>query len=210
MKTTGQILHQSRLALGISLDRLSEITKIDVKYITALEADDYKSLPSETFAKGFIRNLSQNLGKNPDDLVAIFRRDYRQSTQVSKSPVIRRNRTPLSVNFFSSRFALITIGALVFSVYLFFQFRFFLAPPKLQLIKPAMNSVLVSPVDIEGTTSTDTGVTINGDIQAKPDADGHFSTGVTFPVGENKIEIKATNRFGRSITQSVTITIVSQ
>jgi cytoskeleton protein RodZ len=63
MKTVGQLLHAERLKKNISIEELSLATKIDGKYIEALESDRYNLLPSETFTKGFIRNLSLRSGR---------------------------------------------------------------------------------------------------------------------------------------------------
>src|SRR3989344_5617289 len=96
MKTVGQIISQARQKRGLSIDQLSGLTKIDSKYISALEQDHYYSLPSETFAKGFIRNLCQRLDLNPNELVAIFRRDFRHPEQSSVTK--RRHRLNLPDN----------------------------------------------------------------------------------------------------------------
>jgi len=64
MKTVGQIISQARKEQQISIEKLSQITKIDPDYLKALEKDEYELLPSHTFIKGFIRNVAQALGKN--------------------------------------------------------------------------------------------------------------------------------------------------
>ncbi len=207
MKTVGQILKTAREEKNFSLEQLSSLTKIDVKYIAALESDAYDRLPSETFAKGFIRNLSLRLDKKPDELVAVFRRDYRQPQDKNKQP---KRRQHFSFSFFNSQFAFFGLAILVFFVYLGFQFRVILTPPKLEVQRPVPNSVLVSPLEIEGITSVDSVIKINEDTRAKPDGSGHFLVRFTLPIGETTITIQSTNRFGRSSVIKVPITIVGQ
>jgi hypothetical protein len=69
---------------------------------------------------------------------------------------------------------------------------------------------MASPVDIEGTTSTDSLVTINDDNVVKPDQNGAFQISLNLPIGETTIRVKATNRFSRTATVSVPVTIISK
>lgn len=208
MKTVGQLLHAERTRKKISIEELSLATKIDWKYIQALEADRYDLLPSETFAKGFIRNLLLNLGSDPEEFIAVFRRDYRDPDTNKKSS--KQHKTP-KINFphMSSQLLPVVFGVVVFVIYLGFQFRATLVPPPLNINKPQSGIVLTSPVDIQGTTSTNCLVTINDDNVIKPDQNGAFQINLNFPIGETSLKIKTTNRFGRSQTVEVPLTIIS-
>ncbi len=206
MKTVGQMLHSGRQRRNLSLDQLSSLTKIDTKYIDALEQDRYHDLPSETFAKGFIRNLAQRLDLDPNELVAIFRRDFRM-------PDRERSGKPHRSLVFrgpNSQIWPFILGAAAFIIYLVFQFRAILTPPKLNILKPVSGSVLVSPIEIEGDTALDALIYINEETQAKPDSSGHFFARINFPVGEVTLEIKAVNRFGRTSEEKIPITVISK
>lgn len=209
MKTVGQLLHTDRIKKNISIEELSLATKIDVKYILALEDDKYDLLPSETFTKGFIRNLSLTLGNDPKEYIAVFRRDYKSPVDGIKKTSQRKTQ---KFNFphLSSQIFPIVLGAIVFLVYLGIQFRAILIPPPLELNKPQSGSVLSSPVDISGTTSTDSLVTINEENVIKPDQNGNFQISINLPVGESTLTIKTTNRFGRSQINKIPLTIISQ
>lgn len=206
MKTVGQILRSGRQGRNLSIDQLSSLTKIDGRYIEALEQDRYHDLPSETFAKGFIRNLAQRLDLNPNELVAIFRRDFRLPDRNRPVTLRRRNFIP----GFSSQILPFVLGALAFIIYLVFQFRVILTPPKLKIDKPVSGSVLISPIEIEGETSLDAVVFINEDTQVKPDNTGKFFARINLPIGETTLDIKAVNRFSRTAGEKVLITIVSK
>lgn len=209
MKTVGQLLHTDRIKKNISIEELSLATKIDVKYILALEDDKYDLLPSETFTKGFIRNLSLTLGNDPKEYIAVFRRDYKSPVngfkKTSQRKTLRFNLPHLSSQLFP-----IVLGVIVFFVYLGIQFRAILIPPPLELNKPQSGSVLSSPIDISGTTSTDSLVTINEENVIKPDQNGNFQISINLPVGESTLTIKTTNRFGRSQINKIPLTIISQ
>lgn len=206
MKTVGQIIRSVRVKRGFSIDQISSLTKIDSRYITALEEDDFSKLPSETFAKGFIRNLSQRLDLNPGELIAIFRRDYRLPEQTTSSKRSRRLFLPDN----TAQFLPFILGGLVFIIYLIFQFRAIVTPPKLWLSSPVEGAVLVSPVEIEGETAIDATVFINDETKVRPDSTGHFLTRVNLPIGETIIEIKTVNRFSRSASEKISVTIISK
>lgn len=208
MKTVGQLLHNERVKKNLSIEELSHATKIDGKYIEALEEDKYDLLPSETFAKGFIRNLSLTLGNDPEDFIAVFRRDYKTPNlkNSAKSP---HQNNKFNLSHFSSQLMLIILGLIIFIVYLIFQFRVILTPPPLKLNRPQNGSVLSSPVDISGNTSNDSLVTINENNVIKPDQNGNFQINLSLPVGETEILIKTTNRFGRSTNIKIPLTIIS-
>ena len=60
-KTLGQLLKESREALGISIAEASYQTKIRDYYLLALENEDVKSLPSPVQGKGFLKNYASFL-----------------------------------------------------------------------------------------------------------------------------------------------------
>jgi cytoskeletal protein RodZ len=209
MKTVGQLLNSARLKKELSIEELSLATKIDSKYIEALEADRFDLLPSETFTKGFIRNISLRLESDPDELIAVFRRDYRQP-DIKSSQIKTHKKTAVKLSFLSSKLFPITLGISVFVIYLVFQFRVILTPPPLEITRPSKDTVLVSPIDIAGTTSSDSLVTINDSNVVKPDQEGNFQIFLNLPVGETIITIKTTNRFSRSTTKTLPLTVISK
>jgi len=209
MKTVGQILKSERIRKNISIDHLSILTKIDSKYIIALESDQYNLLPSETFIKGFIRNIGLRLDRDPDELIAVFRRDFRHPHK-QKNDVIVHRKPSISNYFFSSQLLPFVGGGLIFLIYLGFQFRAILTPPKLEIISPINQSILVSPIEISGTTEVGARITINGDTEATADSSGDFGVRLSLPIGETETEIVATNRFNRSTTKKLSLTIISK
>ena len=62
MKTVGSILKEARTARNITLAQTEEATKIRLKFLKAIESDDYSGLPSLSYAKGFVKNYSEYLG----------------------------------------------------------------------------------------------------------------------------------------------------
>ena len=51
----------------ISLDEIAQQTKISINTLRDLENDNYKALPGNTIAKGFVRSYAKAVGINPTD-----------------------------------------------------------------------------------------------------------------------------------------------
>ncbi len=60
--TIGQRLKQLREAKGVSLEEVSQETRIRMKYLRAIEANDIESLPSPMQMRGFLRLYASILG----------------------------------------------------------------------------------------------------------------------------------------------------
>ncbi len=65
----GNMIQRARLYKNISIDRMSEATRISRPYLMAIETNDYKNLPAAVFTRGFIVQISKILGL-PDAKVA--------------------------------------------------------------------------------------------------------------------------------------------
>ena len=68
----GSVLHQLREEKQISMDEMSEITKINSLYLKAVEENDLPSLPSPVFVQGFVRQMAKTLGLNHHKVVKSY------------------------------------------------------------------------------------------------------------------------------------------
>ena len=57
----GRFIKTVREHLNISLEGIHKKTHIPIKYLQAIESDSFKQLPSTTFVKGYIQNISKIL-----------------------------------------------------------------------------------------------------------------------------------------------------
>jgi cytoskeletal protein RodZ len=69
MSSFGEELRRERELRQISLREISESTKINVRYLDALEHNDFKHLPGGVFNKGFVRAFAQYIGVDPESMV---------------------------------------------------------------------------------------------------------------------------------------------
>lgn len=58
----GGFLQRVRLYKNVSIDKMSDATRISRPYLMAVETNDYKSLPAAVFVRGFIVQVARQLG----------------------------------------------------------------------------------------------------------------------------------------------------
>jgi hypothetical protein len=93
-ETVGSLLRESREARGLTLDDAARATRIRVKYLAVIEADEFESLPSAAQARGFLRNYSEYLGLDADEVLALFDAPPRRMSFTEFARALVRPRTP--------------------------------------------------------------------------------------------------------------------
>ena len=72
MAGEGQMLRAAREEKKWSFMDTEDTTKIRVRYIQALEEEDYDVLPGTTYVKGYLRTYAKQLGLNPDEIIGLY------------------------------------------------------------------------------------------------------------------------------------------
>jgi cytoskeleton protein RodZ len=72
MSAFGERLRREREMRGVTLDEISESTKISRRHLESLEREDFDSLPGGIFNKGFVRAYARFLGLDEDQAVADY------------------------------------------------------------------------------------------------------------------------------------------
>src|SRR4030095_422268 len=86
MSSFGESLRRERELRQISLREISEATKINLRYLDALERDDFRHLPGGVFNKGFVRAYAQFIGIDPETMVTAYREeDGRQQSRAARA-----------------------------------------------------------------------------------------------------------------------------
>lgn len=207
----GKQLKAVRRTAGLSLDSVSQATKIRKQFIKALEDGNYDELPADVYARGFMENYAKFLGFPTDELLLQYKRE-RGVTGRGKPelriPKRRSYRPQLAIN---PRTLWISFGVLSFLLavgYIISQVSGFAAAAKLEVTKPAPNANITSEtVDVEGITDSGAQLSINN--QPVPtDPNGGFHEQVRLLSGTNTLRIAAKNKTGRE--KVVTRTVVAQ
>jgi cytoskeletal protein RodZ len=204
MKTVGSILREARVAKKIILADVEQGTKIRIKFLEAIESDDFSVMPSISYAKGFVKNYSDFLGLDSGRILAFFRR---QNDEMPGSALLPKSTDePLNRTFWQltpGRFIALLVACLasLFLIYLGYQYRALRQAPMLIIDAPA-NQVVVSDrrIDILGKTDPDATITING-ISVLVRGDGKFFDQIALESGVNTITVVATSRLGKTTSQ---------
>lgn len=71
----GGILKGTREAKSVSLEEISNRSKISRRFLEAIERGDYSLLPSDMFIRSFIRQYAQIVGLEGEEMVELYRRE---------------------------------------------------------------------------------------------------------------------------------------
>src|SRR5260370_29389077 len=110
----GEKLRLEREARGIALRDISEQTRISMRYLEAIEVDDYRRLPGGIFNRSFIRAYAKFIGYDENEAIEDYMRTLREhgeSTDESPTKSFRsvvytdegpHNRSPLLTLFLAA------------------------------------------------------------------------------------------------------------
>jgi len=74
-ESAGDVLRLAREARGLSLAQIADQTRVPQRHLEAIEAGDYQSLPSHTYATGFARAYARAVGADEVAIAAQVRRE---------------------------------------------------------------------------------------------------------------------------------------
>ena len=77
-ESIGEKLRLARETRGIALRDISDQTRISMRYLEAIEADDYRRLPGGIFNRSFIRAYAKFVGYDEDQAIDEYGRTLRE------------------------------------------------------------------------------------------------------------------------------------
>ena len=207
MRTVGQLLKEERQKKGFTLEQIERSTKIRFKFLTAIDADDYKLLPALPYIQGFIKNYSDFLGLRTTTTLALFRRQFANKEQNRETHVEQPLTEPIwrpTPN--KVLFTLILFIVLLLFGYFFIQYQALHSPPPLTIESPKEDLVTKEAViAVFGVTDHDATITFNK-VPILVHEDGKFYKDISLALGSNTLEIISTSRVGEKTTNIRRIT----
>lgn len=200
MRTVGQILKQEREKKFYTLDEIEKTTKIRKELLEALEDGQYSKLPPPTFIQGFIKSYGKFLGLDTGKLLAVFRREF--SDEKNPPKILESFTNPIDKKAFKitpTKILILFVLALivVFFAYLWFEYRFLVGTPYLEVTKPIDQlSVNIESVLVSGRTDPEAEISINNQ-QIQVDLSGKFSQEIKLTENINNIVIEARSKDGK-------------
>ncbi len=68
-ESVGEIIRKTRITKRISIETLAKDLKLNIKYIKALEAENFEELPADAYARVYIRSIAEYLMLDPDMII---------------------------------------------------------------------------------------------------------------------------------------------
>ena len=159
----GEYLRQIRLAQKLELNDVASDLNMPLKALTALEQDDYKSLPEPAFIKGYYRSYAKYLKTDATAIIQRFDEIYANDTgllpnhALNNSPIKIMGKLPGSKSDRNRKWlkrslililALIVIGVIVTMLQNW-------SAKKTNTVTPQNSNVEVLPLNIGAATSGD-------------------------------------------------------
>ena len=80
----GDLLRRERERQNLSIKDIEKVTSIRALYIDAIEKGEYKTLPGEVYAKGFVRNYANYLKLNANEIVNAFNEEMHPQEELQE------------------------------------------------------------------------------------------------------------------------------
>lgn len=73
MELIGARLNQARMMANLALQDIADRTKISLRFLTAIENDDFSALPGRVYIYGFTRAFARVVGLDEESVLAALR-----------------------------------------------------------------------------------------------------------------------------------------
>lgn len=73
MELIGARLNQARLMANLALQDIADRTKISLRFLSAIENDDFSALPGRVYIFGFTKAFARAVGLDEESMVAALR-----------------------------------------------------------------------------------------------------------------------------------------
>ncbi|ATF14101.1 helix-turn-helix domain-containing protein [Brevibacillus sp. HB1.2] len=124
MSELGQVLQRAREEKGITLDDIQRITKIQRRYLEAIERGHFHVLPGHFYARAFIKSYAEAVGLDPNHILTHFQSDLPAQPPTEQVERLRRRRVasannPLQAGRWVTKTLLVLFIALIIGVIYF-------------------------------------------------------------------------------------------
>jgi len=201
--TLGNVLKRMRANKDLSLEEISNATKIQVKYLRWLEEDNCKKLPAPVYVEGFLKSYAKYIDEDYKEIIALFRKE-----QDIRENILNKNKdlgplkplrdTSIIISSKAIVVSLICCVALISFAYLYRQAYFIFAPPMIEVSTPFQDmEVSDQTIEISGKSSVGSQVSINGQ-SIFANTDGTFRENIKLSDGLNILKICSENKMGKT------------
>ena len=91
MSEIGKTLKSARIEKGYTLDDLQQITKIQKKYLIAIEEENFSVLPGDFYVRAFIKQYAEMVGLDPAPLLTQLKPKAKPAAEAEMTRVKSKN-----------------------------------------------------------------------------------------------------------------------
>ncbi|MBA7689363.1 hypothetical protein ES703_97869 [subsurface metagenome] len=161
MESIGLTLQQARQKRRLKLETIGKKTKISIRYLKALEAEDWDAFPAPTYVQAFLRNYANFLNLDSDELI----REYKKYLQPTTKVPVAERLIPKGMRTKKMTILPIAISIVVLIIwggwFLFFRSP---SPPVIKVTEEKKTTLILSVTAIEEVW---VGITVDGKEEAQ-------------------------------------------
>lgn len=169
----GGRLKETREELGISLDTLQEKTKIQKRYLIAIENGDFHVLPGSFYARAFIKEYAIAVGLEPNELLDQYQDEIPSVETETTEPYTRMQRSrkrneprnPAVFSFIPTVIVVLLVIGIIFVAWTLYQKSADSDDP-VDSEEPSSDSIIRNP----GDTNENDDETEDGDEDTEEDS----------------------------------------
>lgn len=124
----GVLLKEAREEKGFTLDNIQEKTKIQKRYLVAIEQDDFSALPGKFYARAFIREYAEAVELDPNVVLANFKEEKEvpeeepvKYTRLDRSEKMNENKKSSILSFLPTLIVIFLIVAIIGVAIMYYQ-----------------------------------------------------------------------------------------
>ncbi len=201
-KSLSEILSEIIVERGMTIDKLSTLTNIPKRYLSAIIENDTYNMPAAPYAKGYIAKICAVLEIDPQPIIDAYKKTHLKSS--GKEDYLPKNRFVAARNT-KKWLPIILLLPIIISV--FYIGKYYILPGVLGIPSIEINIPLVvnggMPLEIndqfftiQGVINPRDSITISGEsIPVSPE--GQFTKEVFLHSGLNTFEIRVQRFLGR-------------
>ena len=131
MNDVGKMLKDARVDKGLTLDDLQQTTKIQKRYLIAIEDENFAALPGNFYVKAFIRQYAETVGLDPEPLMDVIaekigentpKKEEQQPTTRTqireKKSEVTENRLNTLLNYLPTAIVILIVVGIVGTIYM--------------------------------------------------------------------------------------------
>lgn len=203
-QTVGSKLKSARRKMELSLEQAEEATKVRIKYLKAIEADNWSEFPSRIYVYGFVKRYADFLELDSEKVLEEFKAEFGQNkvSFISKSTGSIFDKLIITPKLIIWSLVILVLGFLIGFVVVSTQQ--ISKPPEIEILSPKDDVLKVKDIVIEGKTLDTAVVEINGQL-VNVDDKGYFQQKTVLNEGVNIFEIKSKSRVGKQQIRTLKI-----